>query len=305
MDTPTVATRAWPVVAITGAAGQVGRALLTRLARQQIVTMAISRQRVHLPARVQVVGELDSAAAQFVMQRADIIVHLAGALRPTGSDSYASANVGTARAVARAARIGNARRIVTLSYVGATPDSTNEYLHTKALAEDELRATGKNVVVFRCGHIIGPPDAPGPTADALMAGPLGVVSVIGGGHQRVMPIYLGDVVTALARALGRAPGGVYDLVGPDEMTIDELAQLVNRHQPVRIAHIPPGAARLLARLMPGLPPSLVDVLLRDCVGDSKRARVELGVDFTRLASVWPARPFSGEAQAPRTFRPTR
>jgi len=39
------------------------------------------------------------------------------------------------------------------------------------MAENLLRGTGKELVTFRCTHIIGPPESPGPLAQSMLAKP--------------------------------------------------------------------------------------------------------------------------------------
>lgn len=284
-----------PLVAITGADGQVGQALLGRLAGARLVTAALTRNESAVPADHHVIGSLDSDAAQELLRRADVIVHLAGTLRPVGDNSYWAANVETTEAVARAARLGRAGRLLLVSFVGASETSSNPYLRTKRIAERLLGETGREAVVFRCSHIVGTTEAPGPTATALQAVGGGAVTVFGDGRQRVAPVFRGDVAATLHAAVAGGSAGVYDLVGPDTMTMDDLVRLVNGPD-VRIRHLPAWAARLLGRLLPSLPPALVDVLLRDATGDSSAAQAAFGISLTHLAAVWGARaPRAGAA----------
>lgn len=171
-------------VVVTGADGQVGRAFLQRLSATQTSTVALTRRPAEVPAHRQVTGALDAPAAIAALQEAEYVVHLAGTLRPLHGNSYQHANVETTQAVASALHQGQAKRILFLSYVGASASSRNPYLRTKAIAERLLAATGKELVVFRCTHILGSPEEPGPTALALLAQPGRGVMVLGTGRQR-------------------------------------------------------------------------------------------------------------------------
>jgi NAD(P)H dehydrogenase (quinone) len=113
-----------------------------------------------------------------------------------------------------------------------------------------------------------------------------VVTVLGGGAQLVQPVYLGDVAEAVARAVEGAPAGTYDLAGPDAMTLDDLVRLLNRGGDVRLRHVPAPLARALAWFWRGLPPALVDLLLRDRVGEPERATAALGLRLTHLGDIW-------------------
>lgn len=282
METSPVGT-----VAITGANGQVGRALLERLATLSVRTVALTRSPAKLPASEFISGPLDSYEALFALRRANIVVHLAGTLRPVGKDSYWTANGKTADLLAFALTPSSARRVLFVSYVGASEESSNVYLHLKARAERILRETGKDLVVFRCSHIIGSPDSPGPTARSLQARRGRAAIVLGTGRQRVAPVFVGDVVSALVAALTRGAPGVYDLTGPERMTIDELVRVVNRNPNVPLRHVPDGLARFLGRMVPRLPGPLVEVMLRDSLGDPSRAIETFDLKLTSVRSVWP------------------
>ena len=274
------------VVAITGASGQVGRALLARLAQGGKHPVAIVRRQLALPATRIVVGKLSSPDACAALKGADFIVHLAGTLHPGGRNTYSAANVESARAVARAASAGQTRRILFLSYLGASTSSSNAYLSAKALAEQALIGSGKEVVIFRCSHIIGSPDSPGPMAVALIAKPSGRAIVLGNGRQIAAPVFIGDVTDALLAALERGLPGVFDLTGPERMSLDDLVRMLNQNADALITHVPAWAARLMAYFVPGLPRAMVDVLLRASVGDPSSAVETFGMKLTPLSTIW-------------------
>jgi NADH dehydrogenase len=286
-------------VVVTGADGQVGRALLASLKTADARTIALTRGAVELPADTVVCGSLQSPAAAAAIRSADYVVHLAGALRPARGDSYESANLLATEAVAEALRDSLVKRVLFLSYVGAREGDENVYLRLKAAAERSLVESGKDVVVFRSTHIIGAPDAPGPTASALIARPGLKPFVLGSGRQIVAPVYRDDVVRALAAALTRGVPGVYELAGPERMSMDELVRLLNRDPGIAIVHVPDWLARLLGMLLPSLPGPMVEVLLGDSVGDSTAAVDAFGLALTPLSSVWAAAGSGSEASLPR------
>jgi len=132
---------------VTGATGQVGTALRRRLDQ--------------LPNPVRALGRGDNLAVAF--GDADAVVHLAGTLQPRKPNTYRAANLDTALATAAALAQSRAQRVVFLSFITARLDSSNAYLRYKAEAEEALRSTVIPAVIFRCDHIYGPPNEPGPT----------------------------------------------------------------------------------------------------------------------------------------------
>ncbi|MBI2619226.1 MAG: NAD-dependent epimerase/dehydratase family protein [Ignavibacteriales bacterium] len=273
-------------IAVTGANGQVGRAVLERLQDFSVETIALTREPGNLPARRTLVCGLDSDRAFKAMHEADAVIHLAGTLNPRSSNTYYAANVATTVALADAARDSNIKRVVFLSYVGADECSSNEYLRTKAQAEQLLWSTGISTVVFRCTHIVGPPDTPGPTAHALLSHDGETISILGSGRQMVAPIFLGDVVSAILMAVDKGRGGLYELAGPERMNTDDLVRLLNRNERVAVRHLPERLARFLSIMHPGLPSPLVEVMVKPSVGDPSAAVKEFGIKLTSLRSVW-------------------
>jgi nucleoside-diphosphate-sugar epimerase len=274
-------------VVVTGADGQVGRALLARLRSAGIRrTVALTRRPCEVPAWMQGVGELHWPPAMSALAEAELIVHLAGAMRPRERDDYVTANVRTAEAVARAAAEGNAKRVLFLSQVGVHEAAHNRYLQSKAEAERILEASGKELVVFRCTPIYGGPEAPGPAVTPMLRRAGGAAWVLGNGRQLLAPVYLQDVVTALIAALQGGRCGTYELAGPEVMPLDAWVRVVNRSPALRIRHVPALLARLLGRVAPDLTGAMADLLLRDSTGDSTAACAAFGLRLTPLSAVW-------------------
>jgi uncharacterized protein YbjT (DUF2867 family) len=260
-------------IAITGASGQVGTLLGERLAS--------------LPNRVVALNRDEDWAAG--IGSADVVVHLAGTLQPKGGNTYESANVDTTQAVADAVRGGEVQRIVFLSYVGAGPASSNAYLRSKGRAEQILHGTGAPVTIFRCVHIYGAPERPGPMAGAFIAKGRGPVSVPGSGRQRIAPLYIGDVADAVLHAATdpEAPAGTFELGGPDELTMDQFVRTVNPPG-IRLMHLPPVVARGLAHVVPSLTPALMELLIGHNVTatDPRETADSFGTELHRLTDFW-------------------
>jgi len=272
-------------IVVTGASGQVGRALVASLVRLGQRPVALVREPVALAGCDVVADWMRSDEARAALARAEAIVHLAGTLQPAGGD-YEGANVATAARVARALDPAIARRLVLASSVGASEASPNAYLATKARAERVLRDTGVPLTVLRCTHVLGEPREPGPMAAHLLAGVRGGVLVLGSGRQRVAPVLVNDVVAAIEGALERELDGTHELQGPEEMSLDELVRLLNVRRQVRVTHVPAPLARLLRFVGPRLPAALIDVLLADSRGQAPASPETFGYCPTPVSRAW-------------------
>lgn len=270
---------------ITGATGQVGRALIDALVRQGIRPTALVRGSGQLDGCITISDWLSSDRAVAAIECAPVVVHLAGALNPADRD-YERANIVPTQRVASALKSSSTRIVVFLSYVGASEQSANRYLATKARAERLLRETGVPATIFRCTHIVGSPSSPGPTAASLLATNKNSVTVLGTGKQRVAPVYLGDVVTAIEAAISSGQAGTFDLQGPEEMSLDELVRRLNASLRVSITHIPAVVARSLRFIGPKLPAPLIDVMLNDSRSEHPTAHLAFGFSLTSLDRVW-------------------
>lgn len=267
-----MAMRTGPI-AITGASGHVGTALRRRLAQERNEVRPLGR-------------DADLAAA---FRDAEVVVHLAGTLAPARGDTYESANLDTARAVAAALAVSRVRRVVELSYVDADPDSPNAYLRAKGRGERALAESGVEVLSLRCPWIFGPPADPGPSFAPFLSHGGKPVTVIGRGDQRMAPVFVEDVAEAIVRGGldPAAPTGVFALAGPQELTLDAMIALLDGAG-VRERHVPPSLARLLAHLSPQLNPTLVEVLLADSLPRDPSAAEALGLTLRSPAEVYAA-----------------
>ena len=271
-----------PVV-ITGASGQVGRALVAELSRREVNCKALVRKPAGLKKCEQYCNWMTSPEAEEVLASAGSVVHLAGNLKPANGD-YETANLKTTERVAKSISPINCRKLVFLSFHGASINSSNQYLASKAQAEQTLLEAEVPTTILRCSHIIGSPKQPGPTASSLIANSRGVVTVLGNGKQRWAAVALQDVISAIIASLINDHEGQIELQGPEVMQLDELITVLNCGRQVRRLHIPEPLARLLR--FSGLPESLIEVMLSDCFSEPINTPAIMGFKPTSIRDQW-------------------
>jgi uncharacterized protein YbjT (DUF2867 family) len=230
----------------------------------------------------------------------DVVINLVGILKEGGRQTFSAVQAFGARAVAEAARARRAK-LIHVSAIGAAADSPAAYAQTKAQAEQAVLETVKDAVIFRPSIIFGPED------DffnrfAGMARISPFLPLIGGGHTKFQPVFVGDVAQAIALAVdGKVQGGrIYELGGPEIVTFRECMELVRQHthrNPLLLT-LPWFAARAMGKLtgwLPGAPITLgqVQLLERDNVVSpeavkSKRCFEGLGIKPRSLASILPS-----------------
>lgn len=273
-------------IVITGANGQVGRQLLTSLQGKCQNLIALVRNSIELGAVEVITDWLNSDQAKEAIFNADAIVHLAGNLKPERGD-YISANIRTTETLISSLNKNKNKRIIFLSYVGVSLNSSNPYLSTKAKAENLLQASGYPITILRCSHIIGSPSQPSLTAEKMLSHNGKSVTVLGSGKQLIQPVFLGDVVLGIIKALEQNHDGIFDFTGPDIMTMDDLVKMINKNPYIKINHISPFFAKLLPLITSDLIGPLIEVMLANSLGNSQNFINTFKFKFTSLKEeIW-------------------
>jgi uncharacterized protein YbjT (DUF2867 family) len=277
-----------PVV-VTGAGGGIGRVLVPMLAERGEVRAVLRRsERADelraAGAKVAVCHLEDTATLAAVLDGAHTVVHLAGGRDLPTDEAYEAANVGTVRDVLEAAAEAELVRFILLSYPGASPDASNAYLRTKGLAEEAIRESRVEHVILRCTHVYGPGQRWLEELRTAATRPVAAV-VVGPGSQRLAPTFVTDVALGIIAADDRASrvAGTFGLQGPDEVTADELTDLL-AGRPRRKIHLGPAAAGRAARLQGRrLPLALLEILAADSLAEAPSVAEEFGLPLTPLA----------------------
>jgi uncharacterized protein YbjT (DUF2867 family) len=221
------------------------------------------------------------ASVEAAVRGAEIVVNLVGILAQSGAQKFDAVQSEGAAAVARAAAQANAR-LVHVSAIGADENSSSAYARSKAAGEKAVLAARPSATILRPSVVFGPEDQ-FTNRFAALARMLPVLPLIGGGTNKVQPVFVGDVAAAVADAAeGKARAAtVYELGGPEIMTMREIQEFVLATIERRrmLVPLPFGIARLQALLLQFAPqplqltPDQVELLRTDNVV-SERAKAE-------------------------------
>ncbi|WP_372781701.1 complex I NDUFA9 subunit family protein [Phenylobacterium sp.] len=254
------------------------------------------------------VGQIDIVQANVrnapslrrALSGATAAVNLVAVMHESGRQGFQALHVMGAQNVATAAKAEGVSRLVQVSALGADAASESKYARTKAEGEAAARAVYPDAVVVRPSVVFGPED------DffnrfAAMAQVSPVLPLIGGGHTRFQPVFVGDVSKALAR-LASAPeaaGRTYELGGPAVFTFRQLMELMLAEIDKRrfLAPVPWPVAGLIgavgdlagAVIAPPLTSDQVTLLKTDnVVSGGCPGLAELGITPTTLEAVLPS-----------------
>jgi nucleoside-diphosphate-sugar epimerase len=254
---------------------------------------------------------LDREAVEELVDGADVVVHLAFVI-VAGGDESREINLTGSRNVFEATAAAGAKRLVYTSSVAAygfsrgMPDLLSEddpvkgasrhpYSVHKAAVEEELaealEGSATDAYVFRPCIVAGPQATmlldlipllaigqriPGPLRWALGRVPE-LRPVLPDPGVPFQLVHHDDVAAALCAAvIGHGQAGVYNLAGPGQLTITDLAHALGWHA-VPAPHLAVGVAAEAVALMPFLPDEAawIEAVRRPVLMDTARARRKL------------------------------
>jgi uncharacterized protein YbjT (DUF2867 family) len=278
------------LVTVFGGSGFLGRHVVRALAKRDY-RIRVAVRRPELAGHLQPLGRVGQihaiqanlrypASVEAAMRDARIAINLVGVLTESGAQTFDAVQARGAETVASAAAAAGAR-MVHVSAIGANESSASHYARAKAVGEKAVLAAIPSATIMRPSVVFGPEDE-FTNRFAALARISPALPLIGGGRTRMQPVYVGDVATAVADAAdGKAkPGAIYELGGPEVLTMREIMELIleiTDRQRMLIS-LPFGLARLQAvflQFAPGglkLTPDQVELLRSDnVVSDAARA----------------------------------
>jgi NADH dehydrogenase len=225
------------LVTVFGGSGFLGRNAVRALAKAGYrirVAVRYPNQAQYLPpmgsvGQIQLMkcNVLDQDAVARACQGADAVVNLVGILAPAGGQGFDDVHVAAVGNIAMAAKAAGARTLVHVSSLGADPEAESHYAKTKGEGEKLLREEFSNATILRPSLLAGPDD------DffnkfAALARMLPMLPLIGGGHTKFQPVFVGDVADAIVKCVSdtATKGKTYELGGPGTYSFKALMQLV-------------------------------------------------------------------------------
>ncbi|MDO5614045.1 MAG: complex I NDUFA9 subunit family protein [Paracoccus sp. (in: a-proteobacteria)] len=309
------------LVTIYGGSGFVGRQIARILAKQGWrIRIAVRRPDEALFVRGygavgQVVPVLcnirDDESVRAAMADADAVVNCVGILVREGKNDFEPVQHDGAARVARISAEMGVPVMVHLSAIGADPDAASHYAASKGKGEAAVRQHRPDAIILRPSAIFGEGDGLY-TKFARKTKIFPLILPIAGAATRMQPVYVGDVAKAAAKAVnGQAQPGIYELGGPDILTVDDIVRQALHSarrrrglfkMPFWFAGIAGGALDLVQTLTGGLVTNRVMTrdfvrLMRhdNVVSEGARTLADLGIEPVAAEAVidsylWPFRP---------------
>jgi uncharacterized protein YbjT (DUF2867 family) len=256
-------TRAQPIV-IDGATGYVGSNLvwkLTQLGHQIRCIVRPGADEADLKflqkcgAQIIVTTLKDRDGAGKALEGAASAVHLIGSIAPKRGENLEDLHGGQTFNLIQACQDTRVPRIIMVTAVGTDPNAASMYHRTKAQSEQLVKDSGLQYAIVRPSLIIG--RLAGRRDSKLVSRYLGFIKgkkksvpLIDNGTNRVQPLFIGDLVTAMSKIVEGSSwkNSVVELGGPETITmrefVERLMAVLDERKP--ITNLSPGVANLIA-----------------------------------------------------------
>ncbi len=225
------------LITVFGGSGFVGRHVVRALARDGW-RVRVACRRPDLAFHLQPLGRVGQIhAVQANLRYPDLVaaalrgaqaaVNLVGILAESGKQTFSAVQGEGTGVVAEAVRAAGVESFVHLSAIGADKNSRSAYARAKGEGEELVRQTTPRAAIVRPSVVFGPEDHFF-NRFARMARIMPVLPLIGGGHTKLQPVFVGDVAESVARLVNGAgaAGATYELGGPSVKTMREIYEYV-------------------------------------------------------------------------------
>jgi nucleoside-diphosphate-sugar epimerase len=230
------------IVAVTGATGFVGRALLDRLLGAGHQVRALTR-RPQPPREGVTWMEGDLARPGALARGADAVIHVAGVVNAPDRAGFVAGNVDGTRSVLAAAATEDVRRFVHVSSLSAREPQLSNYGWSKREAERLVEASDRDWAIARPSAVYGPGDLE--MRDLFRAARLGLALLPPPG--RMSAVHVDDLAQLLVTlAEGGPPRACYEVDDGRAWTHAAFARAIGAAVGRRVLplHLPAALLRL-------------------------------------------------------------
>ena len=295
------------LVTVFGGSGFLGRNVVRALAKDGWrIRVAVRRPELaYFLKPAGVVGQIQIVKCNVrgdddvreALRGAHAAINLVGIIAQTGKQRFQALHVDAAERIALLAKEAGAAQLVHVSSLGASVDAPSHYFKTCAEGETRVRAAFAPAIIL-CPSLLFGPDDDFFNKFAALARVLPALPLIGGGHTRFQPVFVGDVANAIARLLddASAAGQNYEFGGPEILTFKQLLELILKetHRRRLLIPVPFFIARMQGAVLQFLPGKLLtldqvrmletDVVLSGTLPGLK----ELGIVPTAMEAIVPS-----------------
>lgn len=227
-------------VAVTGAAGFLGRYLCRHLQAQGWTVRGLVRDPVAAAAVLPGIElrrcDLPDGIDPESLAGCSTLIHAAYATKETDPARMQAVNEQGGERLFAVARARGVDRIVFISTVAASPDAPNYYARSKYALE--RACDPQHDLIIRPGLILGREGQGLFQQMRDLMRKLHVVPLFGGGRQPLQTVHVEDLCVGIERALAAGMVGACNVAEPTPLTLGNFLREVARTHGIRCAFVP-------------------------------------------------------------------
>ena len=225
-------------ISITGANGFVAKNLRNFLSKNHIKVIAIARKtfQKHHTETVVYSKTLLEKGLQNKLRNCDALVHLIGIGKQSSKYNFED-NIDLTKNMIKTCKKSGIKKIIYISGLGVTKNSTSDYFISKYKAEQEIINSGLNYTIFRPSYIVGKKDYL--SKFILKQIKKGIVIIPGSGKYHLQPIFVEDVAKIILESISekKFSNKILDLVGPEIIKFEDFVRYFVKNKKTRIQKI--------------------------------------------------------------------
>jgi nucleoside-diphosphate-sugar epimerase len=224
---------------ITGANGFVARNLRNFLSDQNIKIISISRKDFKkFKNETKIISKnYDEKIILPKIEKSNALIHLVGIGNQTINTDYSSINYELTRKMVELCKKAKIPKIVYLSGLGVSKNTTLGYFISKYKAEQSIINSKLNYTIFRPSYIVGNND---PFTKYLkLQIKKKLIEIPGSGNYSIQPIFINDACQIILKSIRdkQFSNKTLEFVGPESLTFENYVKQFSRNTKTKIKKI--------------------------------------------------------------------
>jgi NADH dehydrogenase len=294
------------MILLLGATGLLGRQVLRRLMKNRWPVRVLSRGQadwqsdlVNLRAQgveIYYASFNEPERLEGAFRNCTAVINTIGCMSAKRLEHLRAANLEVVEKIVEMVSLCNVQRVIQVGCLGASEKSASEYFKFKWLADEAVKRCPAYWTILRPSYIFGEQFALLQLVKPLLRfRPF--LPVIGSGLNLIEPVWVEDVADCILLSLydKSSVGQVYELTGPEEVTMIELQERFRNQMGLigPTVNVPSNTtayvATLLAKVMPTqlFHPDLVPLLTSDSVSQRNDLKDKFGINGASLTERLP------------------
>jgi uncharacterized protein YbjT (DUF2867 family) len=245
-------------VAIAGGTGFIGKVIIKRLVDDGHHVIALIR-----PGSLLKIASFSGTESRYIyydsptqiyksLEDCQAVINLVGIIRETKDNTFDFAHHLIPLSLAKAAQEAGVKRFIQMSALGVDKNLETEYMQTKRLGENAVKAAGLDWTIFRPSVVYGEKDQ-FVNMFARMIKRLPFVPIIGDGEYRLQPVSVHNVAEGFVKCLTMPETyhKTFAVGGPGKYSFNEMLDIIGTalgKRRVRKFHQPVGLMKFMAKL---------------------------------------------------------